>query len=652
MEDSLQNLAERLSKKSPTATEILIPEVLDQREGVLFDSAIPSWDSLPKSLQEKVKELAAAILDPIRGQTIVTGSTSSGKGFLIRQLAASEERFSDLIEGGFPKFFVFDPTLIQISANNCKQLVKSLARDGINFVFVTRHPNAAQFLNKAGARVILEMDAHLLMMPQVQVSELSNWPVVTVDDVQLTLEELVSLLVETVLVDLENAYSKKFTRRDIKNFVNDLERAHYIYDEPDEDEGERRLIHPPGCWAQAFRAYASLAALDEAEINRAGPRRDLIDRHFDAITEPLDLDEGAFVMGMTSGDGETTSIYTIANEAAGRDPKAKTSKSRQGSKGNPNAFRDNSDLLKKMKEDVIGQDSAVEEIVEAMQIPSAGLNTPTKPLRTMILLGPTGVGKTQTALSLAKNLYKEEAPVIRLDMSEYSEEHQVSKILGAPPGYVGYDDGNPLGEKLAENPHSIVLLDEAEKAHPKIWDAFLQVFDAGVLTDSYGQEIDFTKSVVIMTSNLGADSLSKGSLGFTVDTGGGLSDSKKSLIDRATREFFRPEFINRIDHKIIFDQISQNSIKKILMKEFTVLKDRADNAGFALKSPGSDILTELVKQSDTGKYGAREIQRTVERLVSVPLARAMLNNRKASKLKLKLDNDKINVIAEDNGGKS
>ena len=287
-----------------------------------------------------------------------------------------------------------------------------------------------------------------------------------------------------------------------------------------------------------------------------------------------------------------------------------------------------SKLTSLVKENIIGQDKAIEKVVRSIQRNRAGLKDPKKPIGSFIFLGQTGVGKTQLAKILAKELFDSEEALIRVDMSEYMEKFAVSRLIGAPPGYVGYEDGGQLTEKIRRKPYAVVLLDEIEKAHPDIFNMLLQVLDDGFLTDSLGRKIDFTNCVIIMTSNLGVKKIQ--------DFGSGVgfgTTAKKSQEDTFTRKTimnslqkkFAPEFLNRIDEVIIFNSLSKENIHKIIDIELSKLYTRIEELGYNIKlsKKAKDFLAD--KGYDK-KYGARPLKRTIQKHVEDLIASEILNS--------------------------
>jgi len=270
---------------------------------------------------------------------------------------------------------------------------------------------------------------------------------------------------------------------------------------------------------------------------------------------------------------------------------------------------------------VIGQKEAISAISNAIRRSRAGISEEKKPLGSFMFLGPTGVGKTETARALAEFLFNDENALVRLDMSEYMEEHTVSKMIGSPPGYVGYEEGGQLTEKIRRRPYAVVLLDEVEKAHPRVFNILLQILEDGRLTDAKGRTASFKNAILIMTSNVGSDIIAKGaSLGFvTGDEEKSARESLKEKVMAALKENFRPEFLNRIDEIIIFNYLGKPEIKKIVDLELQKVAKRLQNKTIGIE------FTERVKEFLAEKgfdpnLGARPLKRVIQKLVLDPLS--------------------------------
>ena len=285
-------------------------------------------------------------------------------------------------------------------------------------------------------------------------------------------------------------------------------------------------------------------------------------------------------------------------------------------------------MSKTLKESVIGQDEAIEKVTRAILRNRAGLKDPNKPIGTFLFLGPTGVGKTQLAKVLASNLFDTEDALIRIDMSEFMEKFSVSRLIGAPPGYVGYNEGGELSEKVRRKPYSVVLLDEVEKAHPDIFNLLLQVLDEGRLTDSNGRNIDFRNTILILTSNTGTKELKDfgSGVGYATATKLDVQSKNKSIIDKAIKKTFSPEFLNRLDEQILFNPLTKEDIEKIIDIELKGVYRRVEQIGFKLKV--SSAAKKFVAQAGYDpQYGARPLKRAIQKLIEDPVSEAIISNK-------------------------
>lgn len=295
-------------------------------------------------------------------------------------------------------------------------------------------------------------------------------------------------------------------------------------------------------------------------------------------------------------------------------------------------------MADELKGSVIGQDEAILKVVKAIQRNRAGLKDPNKPIGTFIFLGPTGVGKTQLAKVLAKFLFDTTDNLVRIDMSEYMEKFSVSRLVGAPPGYVGYEEGGQLTEKVRRKPYSVVLLDEIEKAHPDVFHIMLQVLDEGQLTDSLGRRVDFRNTIVILTSNIGTRQISEFGHGIGFDTSAkraSRDEHAKSILQKALQKTFAPEFLNRIDDVIMFNSLGKEEINKIIDLELKGLYDRVRSLGYMLKISGA-ARDYIAERGFDANYGARPLKRAIQKYLEDPMAEVLI---KASLV----EGDTINV---------
>lgn len=304
-----------------------------------------------------------------------------------------------------------------------------------------------------------------------------------------------------------------------------------------------------------------------------------------------------------------------------------------------------SDRLMNMEKDmagsIIGQPEAITKVVKAIRRNRAGLKDPNKPIGTFIFLGPTGVGKTHLAKVLAKYLFDTEDALVRIDMSEYMEKFAVSRLVGAPPGYVGYEEGGQLTEKVRRKPYSIVLLDEIEKAHPDVFHLLLQVLDDGVLTDSLGRKVDFKNTIVIMTSNIGSRQLKDfgQGVGFTTEAKKASKASfAKGVIENALKKSFAPEFLNRIDDVVIFQNLEKEDIFKIIDIELKQLYERIHGLGYKI-SISKKAKEQIVEKGWDPQFGARPLKRAIQKYVEDVLAEELIKHKLADGDSVNLDYD-------------
>ncbi|HUK76361.1 MAG TPA: AAA family ATPase, partial [Thermoleophilia bacterium] len=291
---------------------------------------------------------------------------------------------------------------------------------------------------------------------------------------------------------------------------------------------------------------------------------------------------------------------------------------------------------------VIGQDRAVTAVAEAVRRGRAGLKDPQRPIGSFIFLGPTGVGKTELARALAEFLFDDENALIRLDMSEYMEKFSTSRLVGSPPGYVGFDEGGQLTEAVRRRQYAVVLFDEIEKAHPDVFNILLQILDDGRLTDGKGRTVDFKNTVVIMTSNVGSGVIRQQTLGFAQGNGdaGGHDDFEKRLLDEL-RKTFKPEFLNRVDETIVFDPLSKQQLEQIVDLLLDRTRRLIEAQGIKLEVTEA-AKARIVDEGYDAQFGARPLRRAIQRLVENPLSGELLRGSFA-------DGDTVRVDAGTNG---
>lgn len=638
-------------------------------------TAVP-YDAMPRQYQIYMDDLAVSIFDPDGSRIIITGDSFSGKTFIIEQLYANRDLF--LARSGqksveFVRVSHEHARLVELMPakwHDYGDLASNFFKHNFeDIVFYTESVDAAIGLSLIGGRVILEVTLATLQTLRKHesmgmVKQWASWEVVDMNDQFLKKEDLIQMIAVSSLDRINATYPEiGMTRKHIALFVNyAVKNGMLLIDEEMDEEHAGMVAVPPALMARAVGRLAAIAALSSdaryknGNVNFTSSVRAAFASFeglfFNAMQTTLESlggdmdsdDEMEAIRHMIEEQLPGVKIMSIRNV---RSPESEE-------KEKPNdlldlKFSDIKTLKDRIQKVIIGQDKAVEDIVAGLKIPAAGLNMDTKPLRSLLFLGPTGVGKTELSLTLAKELYEKPVPVKRIDMSEFGQEHEASKLLGAPPGYVGHEAGGMLTNFVKENPRSIVILDEIEKAHPKIWDSFLQILDAGRMTDGQGETVDFTKTIVIMTSNIGAAQLNRRSVGFLTGTEDELYAQRNreasDTIRKAVEEVFRPEMINRIDQQVVFLELPKNALFKLIGNEIERAVSRIVDRGYILEAPSEAVLEHIAKLSDTSKYGAREVQRVIGKQVYGLLADAVLENSERKNLKLVLKNGELKVQA-------
>jgi ATP-dependent Clp protease ATP-binding subunit ClpB len=288
-----------------------------------------------------------------------------------------------------------------------------------------------------------------------------------------------------------------------------------------------------------------------------------------------------------------------------------------------------------MKARVIGQDEAIDAVVRSIQMHRTGLVNPNKPIGSFLFLGPTGVGKTEVAKTLADFLFNDPKRMIRIDMSEYMEKHAVARLIGAPPGYVGFEEGGQLTEAVRKHPYSVLLFDEIEKAHPDVFNIFLQILDEGHLTDGQGRTVSFKNTIIIMTSNIGSDIILEAK---------SLTDAVKNKIEELLRKAFKPEFLNRIDTTVFFKMLTQEDVVKIAQLQLDELKNRLEDRDIVLTVQKS-VVEKIAELGFEQEFGARPLRRAIQHYLVGPLAEFLLRNPDAKEVAVSVKNNEFKFAA-------
>jgi ATP-dependent Clp protease ATP-binding subunit ClpC len=278
----------------------------------------------------------------------------------------------------------------------------------------------------------------------------------------------------------------------------------------------------------------------------------------------------------------------------------------------------------RLHERIVGQDAAIQAISDAIRRARSGLKDPRRPIGSFIFIGPSGVGKTELAKALAWFMFEDEDALVRIDMSEYREQHTASRLFGAPPGYVGYEEGGQLTEAVRRRPYRVILFDEIEKAHPEVWNALLQILDDGRLTDGQGRVVDFRNTVLIMTSNLGTEYVRRsGSLGFLLHDSDAEERQSQEKIEKALKDTFRPEFLNRIDEVITFSPLSKEEVARIVDLQMEEISERLRERGLHVELT-EDAREWLAQEGYNPAFGARPLKRALQKFVESPLSVRLL----------------------------
>lgn len=638
-------------------------------------TTVVPYDEMPRQYREYLDDFAVTILDPDGSKVIVTGNPIVGKTFLIEQFYANREVF--LKRSGQERL-----EFVNVSLEHARLVENSLPGKWQSYVettsqafstpfedivYVTESVDAAIGISNLGGRVILELSLPTLHHLQKHessgmVKQWASWEVIDLNDALLTKQEMIQLLSASLLDKLNTSYPEiNMTRKHIALFVNyATKNGELLIDEEMDPERTGYLVAQPGVFARAVSRLASLMAISSDVRDKKGNVQfsRAMKRTFADFEDHFSVCLQQFIESAEGSDQDDPSLEDALREMIETNMPGVRVMSIQGAgargaqKGKEPepeemVFKPINTLKARLSEQVLGQPEAIEEVVEGLKIPAAGLHSDTKPLRSLLFLGPTGVGKTQLALTLAKELMEEELPVKRIDMSEFGQEHEASKLLGAPPGYAGHDEGGALTNFVKEFPRSIVILDEIEKAHPKVGDSFLQILDAGRMTDGKGQTVDFTETIIIMTSNIGADELNRPHTGFLSLSSEELYKQRtadaKNIVRKAVESRFRPEFVNRLDQLVMFNELPREILRDVIAKELGIVTERLENRGYTLDSPKADILDYIANMADASKYGAREVQRVIGKNVYGLLADTVLAGKDKKGLKLALKDGKLTV---------
>lgn len=665
-------LADTLANSGPTNERQLFihKSFLADRAG-----AVVAYDKMPKQFREYLDSFAVTVLDPNLGKTIVTGSPTVGKSFLINQLYYNREVFTERAKLNRLEFVNVPLEHVSLVAQNaigrwvdyvelCMNIHDLPLSD---LIFVTESLDAAVGITGVGGRVVLEASQHTLhTIHQHEMSGMikqwNSWETIDVDTTFLDKSTMIEILAQAHLDAINTDYPEiNLTRKHIALLMDRcIREGELTISEEMSEEYAGLILVQPGIMARVLFRFASILAFDSTMRNSKG-----VLNYARAIKETFasfeELFYNSFKDFLEFADGPDEDDDALRQFIEGNLPPGiqvlQFPSPQKGKKGKEEAdtpeaanFSNIKTLQERLEKSVLGQSEQIAEVVNGLKIAAAGLNAETKPLRSLLFLGPTGVGKTQLSLSLAEELMEAKLPVERIDMSEFGAAHEASKLLGAPPGYVGHESGGVLTNFVKEHPRSVVILDEIEKAHPKVWDSFLQILDAGRMTDSHGDTVDFSKTIIVMTSNLGADRIKRANMGFSTSTHEEAYKARvadaKTIVKRAVEDEFRPEMVNRIDQIVVFNELPTDILHKVIAKEISHASEKLTARGYTLTKPRVDILDHIAGLSDVSKYGAREVQRVVGANILELLADEILTNSDKKTLTLSIGDKGLFVKAK------
>lgn len=595
--------------------------------------------NLTPTYKDLVESAISALIDPeVRG-LIITGSSYSGKSFVRDAVLSLWDEYSSKVNSSksktlFARVSNFTKIKgIQAMKDNVESLKEYASDNGYtNVCMLVDEAMSAHVLSDMGVNYILEVDSRELEEFSLKITrKIPDVYLIDMDMVHLSRLELV----ESILTrrDYEDKSSHiKITKRTVENFLDELD---LILDERYSTSSEGISA---GISAYIFNKMIFYFLIKEKKATKAS----IID--YLSTTGEKQLHDLMSQYLIDYNDDVSDSLIGEVKDALqemGMNFSSKNSEDKKSPGIEEQRTIKNPDLIKEeLSKVVIGQDKALELVRKSLLLPAAQIKLPDDrgPISTLFFLGPTGVGKTETARSLAKNLYEEgEVPLLQIDLSEYSESHEAQKLYGAPAGYLGYQDGGILTNLVRDNPRCVLLLDEAEKAHPSLWDKFLQVFEDGRMTDNSGKVIDFSQAVIIMTSNLGAYEANKTSVGF----GSSSSEAdKENIFMSQVKKKFRPEFINRIDSFIVFNSIDKDNGKKIVQKNIENFSSVLDSKGISIHGVDDEVSNYILDMSDFSSMGGRNIKRKVKELIVSPIAELMIENKDIESINVSIANNK------------
>jgi len=622
--------------------------------GISGDSMF--FEELVPSAKHAVDQIARIVFEPYGGHLIVSGCASTGKTFIIDQFAANIDHYLEqakvdnlhviTVSPADAALIEAVPSTLEAYLGKCRGIFSPYNEE---LCLVTESPNFANLVYNHDPKIKIILEVNSATLAQLVHKEgqgltklWSSWSVVDTNYIFFTFDETLDMLERVIIPKLGQVEGYNIDRELIERFLHNLKKLipnTFIPKEELEGVDEDLIVVPIGLIALAIRKLSTKILFNSTDFLKNDDGNLDMNRIFDSVTiEMQDIFDGYSTTVLAARGIYPSDEFDEDFIMVGFDEPAPTLH-----KAEPLKFSNISTLPNRLRKTVLGQNHAVDAVSEAMTVVAAGLHDSRKPLRSFLFLGPTGVGKTQLALSLANEVAEKKMNVIRLDMSEYSQEHEAAKLFGSPAGYIGHGDGGVLTNQVMNNPQSLILLDEVEKANYKIWDSFLQVLDSGRMTDSKGTVVDFSQCIIVMTSNLGAKNNASPTSGFFNHIDAEVLKQKAVMSE--VEKFFRPEFFNRIDEIIFFENLSIETAREIVRREITIVSDKMTPSGFKLQKVEDLIIDEIIKLSDFSKYGARDVQRAVFKNVSKPISKRMFANTRKKRINITLDgNNTITVL--------
>lgn len=593
----------------------------------LYGENVISYDEIPDVTREQALRILENLADQKTGSCVLSGGIGTGRMFLISCLPVVLDRYP--MTGFVPEGALYMAnTPYQENYDPARELQDYLGQNGLreDTVFVvTSDPKVAVNVNLM-VPVVLKMDT-MDYEQTYQDGLFTYWPVVDVNNVDVSADDVAASL--NIFESTGVSHVPIIERQEsIGNFMSAvMSKYSGVWHE-----------FPLGCWVDAYSKAVTVATLRGLGYGA--------DAFSTILTTHAHDFERIFVENVFMV--ETSAPDVVVSKTTATPQRVETPQQHPtpntGSKPEHVVFRDLQKVTENLKREVVGQDKPIEQIVGSLAVPAVGVRGE-KPLRSFLFMGATGVGKTQTAKLMAEHVMNNPMNFVQIDMSEFGEKHNVSRLIGSPPGYVGSEDPSMLETILTEHPQSLILLDEVEKAHPDVWDVFLQVFQDGRLTTGQGVTLDFSETIIVMTSNLGSDVLSRQPTGFTIS---GHSTPGVRELDGVLRAHFRPELINRIDTQVVFNNLETTALENIIHQRISEANTQISAQGhkYVIEPLEDDTVQVLIGRLDS-RYGARGVHRVVEDAIITPVAQFVLTQpgrKRVQRLRVDMSQDGVTRV--------